>query len=251
MKRISSRAALAAVAYSLLLGGCCYGPGAAVSPLCEAITRGKGIPEGPVASECTFDLADGSAGAASAQTASCAIPEGAPQLLSATFAYPAGFSVSPDGFLARGEAPAGRYIVDLDLDGAPTGEFPILASGRSSAWVDLDEDGGQDFWEPEVFRSVGRGSGGPLLRINTQFGGDDNTLVNVANVGFRATIEIAAGIFFNPTIPGEYDVVATFQGVDPDTGGPSNGDGTAPTELTLEMPVEVGALLKDGFELRP
>ncbi len=195
-------------------------------------------------------------GALAAHLMSCDIDLGVLQLLRARIVYPTEFGFDADGppFMVYGPPGSivGHYSIDVDFDGIPESTYPVRSmADQQQAWVDIDEDGVHDPFEPLVTAMVvfSGDFGNPVLDISLPLGGDDNAMVIGANRPFRAGLELLPGLLRNPQQAGEYEVLGVFDSVDPDSGGADDGSGAPPQSFMLAVSLAIGtAIFGDGFE---
>ncbi len=251
---------LACLGLSMGLTGCCLNDEDRLvwSLHCPNIldARGKsGASFGPP-DNLSVALSHTDPGALAAHLMSCDIDQGVLQLLRARVVYPTGFGFDADGppFMVYGPPGSivGHYSIDVDFDGIPESTYPVRSmTDQRQAWVDMDEDGVHDPFEPVVTAMVvfSGDFGNSVLDVSLPLGGDDNAMVIGANRPFRASLELLPGLLRNPQQAGEYEVLGVFDSVDPDSGGADDGGGAPPQSFMLAVSLAIGTpLLVDGFE---
>lgn len=198
-------------------------------------------------------LSDDTPAAAAAHRLACDIDSGSWQLLQAELHYPEGFLLDEQGFSTVGPlgSVVGWYQIDGDFDGSPESSYAVRSASDYFAYLDLDNDGVEDAFEPQLALSQDA-AGAPRIFMLAPLGGDDLASRMLANRSFRALLELDAGPIRNPLQAGRYPIRARLESVDPDTGSANNGSGEEPLVLTLEVELPIGpALLVDGFEEVP
>ncbi len=196
------------------------------------------------------ELSDAGLGVAAAHRVSCDFEAGQWQLHQAGLQYPEGFRLDERGFSSVGPlgSVVGHYRIDLDFDGVAESSYEVRSSSDFLAFLDMDEDGIEDPFEPQIVLSLSDGMA-PVLLLLAPLGGDDLAARMVANRSFRTMLELLPGPIQNPQQPGHYSVVGHFQSVDPDTGGANDGSGVPPFMLSVSVDLDIGVeVMKDGFE---
>jgi hypothetical protein len=156
------------------------------------------------------------------------------EILTAEIVYPSAFRFL--GFpTGAAQIPVGAYELDLDFDGAPERRLPLLALGRDSAFIDLDGDG----------RFAGavdpllEWRGGAAFGLRLPNGGDADAGTTVIRFDARVTLVFFPGLLMNPPLAGRYQVHVRLWTVDPDTGGSSDGTGSAPSVTRVHFPLVI------------
>lgn len=137
-------------------------------------------------------------------------------------------------FIADSTDKIGELFVDLDFDGEPEFTRDVRAKNDFLAYFDTDQNGVYDPEEDRTLAYSRDAESRPIVTLtNPAFRLDHLT----EEVSVRATIVLDSGLFANPPVSGTYRYLGTLTSVDPDTGGPDDGSGTAP--LTREFSKEV------------
>lgn len=114
----------------------------------------------------------------------------------------------------------------------------LRAITADTAYIDLNGTGAYEpQWEPYI--THGQAGGSHQFTITQPYGGDGNPTVNYRNITDIGVLVLASGILTNPPTPGTYTATATFTSVDPDTGGPDDGQGTPPETATASKAVVI------------
>ena len=131
--------------------------------------------------------------------------------------------------LPTAEQPAGSLEVSV---GGMTSAFPLRVLDTSTLWADLNGNGTFELGEPTI--QLRKGS--VIMFVTVPFGGDGDPTVHDVKVDGRVTVR---GAFLTPVTPGLQPLRAILTTVDPDTGGPDDGQGIAPRVMVIDRAVEV------------
>lgn len=184
----------------------------------------------------TFMLSTEAPGRSAVHTVTFESGDADQQGYSATITYPDAFGF--EGFTAVGpvNTRVGTYAMDFDFDGDPDYQTWIRSTDPDGAYADIDLSGTPTANDAIITRTTGN-----VFTVVAPNGGDQDAGQTLAPLA-RVTITLVAGILVNPPTPGDVGLAVTVTGVDPDTGGADDGQGTAPASLTVEQTVSVGCM---------
>lgn len=184
----------------------------------------------------TFALSTKAPGRSAVHTVTFESGDADVQGYAATITYPDAFGF--EGFTAVGpvNTRVGTYAMDFDFDGDPDYQTWIRSTGADGAYADIDLSGSPTAPDAIITRTTGN-----AFTVVAPDGGDGDPSQTLAPPAL-VTITLVAGILVNPPDPGDIGLSVTVTGVDPDTGGADDGQGTAPESLTIQQTVSVGCL---------
>jgi hypothetical protein len=176
-----------------------------------------------------FALASNVVGESPGQQATFDITLDLLETYAAELTYPSGFTFN--GFTAIGPpgTTVATYAFDVERDGRPELVLSVRSIDADTAYVDLDFDRSPGVDEPTI-----KHTGQSTFRLVLPKGGDGRTDSIGARTDARRTVALAAGLLRNPATPGTYTLQGAFTSVDPDTGGPSDGQGESPLAFATD-----------------
>ncbi len=182
----------------------------------------------------TFELSTKAPGRSAVHTVTFESGNTDVQGYSATITYPDSFGF--EGFTAIGpvNTRVGTYAMDFDFDGDPDYQTWIRSTDADGAYADIDLSGTPTANDAVITRTTGN-----AFTVVAPNGGDQDAAQALAPLA-QVTITLVAGILVNPPDPGDVGLTVTVTGVDPETGGADDGQGTAPASLTVQQMVSVG-----------
>ena len=138
--------------------------------------------------------------------------------------------------------PAGKKIGQLTFDWKPYGStdhvIPIYSLGKKRAYADIGKNGAFTAGREPIIRYQKAGSKHKIIVV-FPLGGDNNAATLTGFGPMKISFQLNKGVFRNPRLPRKYKSIGVFTSVDPDTDGPNNHAGTAPTTKRFPKTVTI------------
>jgi hypothetical protein len=168
-------------------------------------------------------------------TLSFDIQNGDLQTYQAVITYPGDFAFN--GFLALGSAGTQIGSYSFTLTSKTHTSFPIYSISNDQAYGDINLTGTYNSSVDPLIQHTHTGD--HVFTITAPNGGDGDPNSHTGQASAAVNSVVNSGIFTNPSTPGTYTVTGKFTSVDPDTGGATNGTGTAPITLSSSKNVQI------------